>query len=76
MTDVIISLSESGRNSTTLRAAVGNDLHIAWILTDVQLAHLAAEAVRIVKRRAGQGLIEADGLRAALARLVGESEPA
>ena len=51
-------------------------MQVRWVLTDAQLAYLAAQAVRIVKHRAGMGLMEADGLRASLMSLIGSPEAA
>lgn len=51
-TQVSISLNESGRNSTTLGATVGNDLQVKWQLTDTQLLHLVSQGVSILTRRA------------------------
>lgn len=62
MTDVSISLSPSGRDSTRLAANVGNDLLVSWHLTDEQLMYLAAEAVRIIKNRAQNGILKASGM--------------
>lgn len=63
MTEVSISLTENGRDSTLLSAIVGNDLQVKWQLTDQQLTLLAARAISIIQSRARSKVLNAEGLR-------------
>lgn len=72
MTEVSISLTENGRDSTLLSAVVGNELQIKWQLTDMQLALLAARAVSIVQSRARSRVFNAEGMRSEIIKALDE----
>lgn len=63
MTHVTISLNSSGHGSAMLSAGVGNDLSVSWVLTDTQLAYLAAQAVSIIETRNRMGLFNAEEMK-------------
>lgn len=69
MSEIAISLSSGGHQGTHLRATVGNELLVAWVLTDAQLAYLAAEAVSILKARSQSGVLKAVSQEEILKRL-------